>query len=427
MPTRYKVYVIALAVASAAAIFLYQWPKTDWSHWHLIALLVILTFVAENLAFDLPMLGSVSLAFALDYAALIYAGPIAAAIVVIAGAITIREIKQHKPAWVVAFNLIQLPLGVLLAGIAYLELGGVPLGTYAQPPSAVVPIAAAAAVVLFVLNVLMVSTGISLAREISLRQVWRLQNMQTYLVSFIGLALLGALMAQLMVAAGWIGVLLLLLPLVVARQTFQVYQGISLAYSETIRSLIAAIEAKDPYTRGHSERVAAYTSMIGKSVSLSPPEAKTLELAALLHDLGKIGVSKETLLKEQSLTPDEFAQIRRHPEVGKSVLEAVEFLQDIVPIVYSHHERPDGSGYPRGLQSEEIPRAALILAVADCFDAMTSNRAYRRPMTIEQARVEMERVAGTQLDAALVTAFLAEIDCEPDIETLVQRMGSEIE
>lgn len=428
MPKRYKAYVCLLTAAAFAVVVLFEWPPVDWSHGYLLAVLAALVFLSENLAFELPVLGSVSLAFAFDYAALLYAGPLAGALVAIAGAVTVSEIKERKPLWLVLLNLVQLPLAVLVAGAVYLGLGGTPLGLPGHDQAAGVAVlpSIAAAAAFFALNVLIVSIGIALYRSLSLRDIWRLQHTANYLVSFIGLALLGALMARLIAAAGWMGIALLLLPLAVARQTFQVYQDLSRAYSETIRSLIAAIEAKDPYTRGHSERVAGYSNLIGKAVSLSPPAAKTLEFAALLHDLGKIGVRNETLVKKERLTHEEFAQIRQHPEVGKSVLEAVEFLEDIVPIVFSHHERPDGSGYPLGLRYDEIPLEARILAVADCFDAMTSNRAYRRPMTIEQARSELARVAGTQLDATLVEAFLAQIVEEQDIETLAKRMGAAI-
>ncbi|KAF0208985.1 MAG: metal dependent [Actinobacteria bacterium] len=408
---------------------LYDWPATAWNHWPLIAILVALTLIAENLAFDLPVIGSVSLAFAFDYAALNYAGPIAAAIVVVAGTVTLRDLREHKSAWVVAFNMLQLPLGVLLAGIVYLELGGVPLTLALDtgaPAQLSLVAASVSAVVLFTLNVLMVSVGISFARRMSLRDVWRLQNTAMYSVSFVGLALLGVLMAQLMLAAGWVGILLLLFPLAVARQTFQVYQKLTDAYSQTIKSLISAIEAKDPYTRGHSERVAGYARLIGEGISLPGPTRQTLEFAALLHDVGKIGVHNDTLMKQDALTQAEFAQIRRHPDVGRSVLEAVEFLEDVVPIVHAHHERPDGTGYPQGLSADEIPLEARILAVADCFDAMTSNRAYRRPMSLDDARAELLRVAGSQLDTQLVREFLSQVSADGDIESLVERTGAAV-
>jgi hypothetical protein len=425
MPKRYKAYVCLLAAAAVCAALFFDRSSADWSHWYILAALAALVFISENLAFELPLLGSVSLAFAFDYAALLYAGPQAAALVALAGAVTISEIRERKPFWLMLLNIVQLPLVVLLAGLVYLGLGGVPLGMSGSEQVAVPVLPSlAAAAVFFSLNVLIVSIGIALYRSLSLREIWRLQHTANYLASFVGLALLGALMAKLIDAAGWMGIALLLLPLAVARQTFQVYQNLSRAYRETIRSLIAAIEAKDPYTRGHSERVAGYAQLIGEATSLPAQTAKTLEFAALLHDLGKIGVQSETLVKQERLTQQEYVEIREHPQVGKTVLEAVEFLEDIVPIVFAHHERPDGAGYPLGLRQDEIPLEARILAVADCFDAMTSNRAYRKPMTLEQARLELSRVAGTQLDAGLVEAFLTRIAGERDIKVLAERMGA---
>lgn len=406
------------------------WPAIPTGQAGVILLLASLAFLTEALAFELPLLGTVSLSFAIDLAALLYLGPLPAVFVAIAGAVTPQDIRDHKPIVAMTFNVVQFALSVLSAAAVFLALGGRVLafsGSVSGGSSllAIVP-TIGAALVLHGVNIFLVTTYIALAKHMSPKEVWRGQHLGAYLVSFVGLALLAGLMAQLMALSGWMGIILLLLPLAVARQTFQVYQDLSRAYAETVRSLIAAIEAKDPYTRGHSERVAGYSNLIGRAISLSPPTARTLEFAALLHDLGKIGVQTETLVKQEHLSQDEFAQIRRHPEVGKSVLEAVEFLEDTVPLVFAHHERPDGRGYPLGLSGDEIPLEARILAVADCFDAMTSNRAYRRPMTIEQAKYELARVAGTQLDARLVDVFLSEIADEHDIDNLANRMGAVI-
>jgi hypothetical protein len=385
-----------------------------------------LTFLTEALAFELPLLGTVSLAFAIDLAALLFLGPLPAAVVAAAGAITPQDIRDRKPVRSMLFNVAQLILSVLVAGAVYLATGGVVLSLTSEAGPSVLTIipAAGAALAMHGTNILLVTAYISVAKGLSAREVWRGQRLGAYLVSFIGLAFLAALMAQLMRVSGWIGIVLLLLPLAVARQTFQAYQNLSQAYSETVRSLVAAIEAKDPYTRGHSERVAAYSKMMGLKAQLPSPAVQILEYAALLHDVGKIGVDRDTLVKDTRLSANEFNQIRQHPAVGKTVLEAVEFLEDIVPIVYAHHERPDGAGYPLGLSMDEIPEEARILAVADSFDAMTSNRAYRRPMSIGEARAELTRVRGSQLDSALVDLFLESISAFDSIEELIEAIGA---
>lgn len=417
--------LLLCVVLAAGAMAMRDWPAFPREQFDVILVLAALTFLTEALAFELPLLGTVSLAFAVDLAALLFLGPLPAALVAAAGAVIPQDIRNRKPLVAMGYNIAQLVLSILVAGAVFLQLDGAVLSLLPGSNLAVLAVvpAAAAALAFHGMNTVLVTFYVSLAKGLTPIEVWRGQHFGAYLVNFVGLALLGSLMAQLMTVAGWMGIVLLLLPLAVARQTFQVYQDLSQAYSETIRSLVAAIEAKDPYTRGHSERVAGYSRLVGKAIALPAPTAQTLDFAALLHDIGKIGVPKETLVKEGELSCDEFVVIRRHPEVGKSVLEAVEFLEDIVPLVFAHHERPDGTGYPLGLRLEEIPLESRILAVADCFDAMTSDRAYRRPMNIEQARVELARVAGTQLDATLVDAFLGQIAEYPDVESLTRGMG----
>lgn len=423
-----KTRLIALLILVAMAAFAMAtkaWPVFPRNQAIVLVLLATLTFVSEAIAFELPLLGTVSLAFAIDLAALLFLGPLPAALVAAAGAITPQDIRDKKPLVSLVFNVAQLVLSVLVAAAVFLALGGrvLSLSALRGSSSLVVLPTVGAALAMHAMNILLVTTYISIAKQLTPREVWRGQRLGEYLVSFVGLAFLAALMAQLMSISGWIGIILLLLPLAVARQTFQAYQNLSQAYSETVKSLVAAIEAKDPYTRGHSERVAAYSRIIGLSAQLPSQSIQTLEYAALLHDVGKIGIDRATLVKDARLTSEEFDQIREHPSVGRAVLEPVEFLEGIVPIVYAHHERPDGSGYPLGLSGADIPQEAKMLAVADSFDAMTSNRAYRCALDIDAARAELERVRGSQLDAELVGLFLGSISEYQSMEDLAAHIG----
>lgn len=179
------------------------------------------------------------------------------------------------------------------------------------------------------------------------------------------------------------------------------------AYLGAIRALAAALDARDPYTAGHSERVSVLSLLIGREMKLSAAELDVLRLGALLHDIGKIGLPDEVLRKPGALTTEEFEQIKRHPVLGARILRQVPFFAPHLPIVELHHERPDGSGYPFGLKGEEIPLAARIVHVADAFDAMTSARAYRPARGRAIAVVELQQYAGTQFDAAAVDALLA--------------------
>jgi putative nucleotidyltransferase with HDIG domain len=184
-----------------------------------------------------------------------------------------------------------------------------------------------------------------------------------------------------------------------------VYVELTEAYTSTVRSLVTAIEAKDPYTRGHSERVADYACRLAERIGMPRAEIDLIERAALLHDVGKIGISLDTLVSPQKLTPDQVNAIRQHPALGSDLVSDVEFLSDIVDIIRHHHERCDGTGYPDGLVGERISVPARILAVADAYDAMTSDRAYRPRMTDGQARQELHRVTDSQLDGEIVRQF----------------------
>lgn len=178
------------------------------------------------------------------------------------------------------------------------------------------------------------------------------------------------------------------------------------AYTGAIRALAAALDARDPYTAGHSERVSALSVAIGRTLQVSDADLEVLRLGALLHDIGKIGVPDAVLRKPGPLTDVERAQVRRHPLLGARILRSVPFLAPHVPIVELHHERPDGAGYPYGLRSDATPLVARIVHVADAYDAMTSARAYRAARSDAEAVAELWRYAGSEFDAEIVEALV---------------------
>jgi putative nucleotidyltransferase with HDIG domain len=201
------------------------------------------------------------------------------------------------------------------------------------------------------------------------------------------------------------------------------------AYLGAIRALAAALDARDPYTAGHSERVSALSVLIARQLALSEAEVDIIRLGALLHDIGKIGVADHILRKPGALSADEFEQIRRHPGLGARILRKVPFLEPHLAIVELHHERPDGKGYPFGLLGDNIPLDARIVHVADAFDAMTSARAYRPARAASVALVELQRYSGTQFDPASVDALreaLAQSTSAPErqLQTLLGREAS---
>lgn len=187
-------------------------------------------------------------------------------------------------------------------------------------------------------------------------------------------------------------------------------------YLSTVRALASAIEANDKYTWGHCERVSNISIAIAKSMGVNTEDINTLEFAALLHDIGKLGISPEILNKKGKLTQEEFEIVKRHPGIGYEILSEVEFLYDSRKVLLQHHERIDGNGYPQGLYGDNIAFLAKIMAVADAYDAMTSSRPYREiPLTKEQAIEELIKGKGTQFDEEIVDSFI-ELLNDPDVE-----------
>jgi HD-GYP domain-containing protein (c-di-GMP phosphodiesterase class II) len=175
---------------------------------------------------------------------------------------------------------------------------------------------------------------------------------------------------------------------------------------EFVGSLASALDARDPYTAGHSQRVSEFACAVAAAMNITGEELERIRIGALLHDIGKIGIADSVLQKAEGLTKEEFALIKQHPTIGRRILEGVQGFEDYLPIVELHHENWDGSGYPQGLRGEAAPLCARIVHVADVYDAITSDRPYRRGMDNEQALRLIEDSAGRQLDASIVSVFV---------------------
>ncbi len=175
---------------------------------------------------------------------------------------------------------------------------------------------------------------------------------------------------------------------------------------EVVEALMVALESKDQYLNGHSSRVASYAVGLGRMLDLSRKDLKVLEYAALLHDVGKIGVHEDILNKPAALTDEEFEEIKKHPVYGRDILQPVSFLKPCLPAVLHHHERIDGRGYPDGIGGEDIPYSARIISVVDSFDAMNSQRSYRTALPVQKILSILDEVSGTQLDPTICSTFL---------------------
>lgn len=199
----------------------------------------------------------------------------------------------------------------------------------------------------------------------------------------------------------------------VSLENAQLYEDLRDNYTATIAALSATIDAKDHYTRGHSDRVMEYAISIAKALGLPEEAVEAIRFAGLLHDIGKIGVSESILLKPSKLSAEEFELIKTHSVIGASIVEQIDFLNQLTPVILHHHERFSGGGYPDGLFGDDIPLLARILSVADSYEAMTSERAYRPALTSEQAIQELRRCAGEQFDPMIVDAFIDILERTP--------------
>ncbi len=186
----------------------------------------------------------------------------------------------------------------------------------------------------------------------------------------------------------------------------ETYDKLEQAYLDSIQTLRYTVEAKDVYTRGHSDRVAEFSVLIGEKLGLSEEDIKSLRIGGLFHDIGKIGVPDNILLKDSKLTDDEYSQIKNHPSIGAHILSSAKIFESIIPIVKHHHEKYDGTGYPSRLKGEEIPFLARITTVSDTFDAMTSVRPYRNSIPLETVKNELKQYSGIQFDPNIASVFL---------------------
>lgn len=313
--------------------------------------------------------------------------------------------KRLKPIQVI-FNFSQLTVATTAAYCTFKCLSATILRE--QPLLAL----AFAAIVYFLFNTCAMSTVISLDEKRSFQRVW----IEGYLWSFpyylIGAAIAG-FVSYLNRQIGWQTALLTLPVIYVVYRSYRLYVGkledgkihaeeMSHLHFRTIEALALAIEAKDHTTHEHLQRVRVYAMELGKELGLAEDEMEALRAASLLHDIGKLAVPEHIISKPGKLTPEEFERMKIHPIVGAEILEQVRFPYPVVPIVHSHHEKWDGSGYPRGLKGEEIPIGARILAAVDCLDALASHRQYRPALPLDHAMAKVAAEAGTSFDPKIV-------------------------
>ena len=409
MPLKLKIY-IGVITASAIALLIYLIPSllSLSNIWLVLIFFLALSVFAEFMPVNLPMAGSITIGFPIDFMIILVYGPALAMLISAIGAI-ISEVLGKKTSWYkIIFNASQYALSVGVAGITYQYVGGV-VGfqnffKFAFP-------AILCALTYCLVNSILVTIVISFAQDSKITTVWRV-DIKEMIPSYIAEAPMGFLMAIVYVEVGIIGILLFFLPLLLARRSFELYTKMRKVYLDTIRALAAAIDAKDPYTKGHSERVAEMSVALAQELNLSGRDIENIEYTALLHDIGKIGIADSILGKKDSLTSQEFDKIKEHAIMGAKIIEPVDFLKNSYWAIYHHHEKYNGKGYPDGIKSEDIPILARIIAAADAYDAMGSDRPYRKKLNKDKILKELKDQSGKQFDPEVVKALFSILDRE---------------
>ncbi len=412
-------YVVSMwcagLVTLAAAWWLGPRPASPWP----AVIAVGLSIAAAPFTVPLPIFGSVSIAFTFVFASLLLFGAPVACVAAGASGLAASLLRRgpRPPLYRMLFNAAALVVTTGVAGGLFLLTGcrPGPVQGWAEGPAILIVTAA-----FFMVNTLLIAVALSLSDGLPLLKTWASNFLWTAPAYIIGAALAVGLVLGLQAFGLW-AVLYTLVPLYVLYFSLQLYfdtvrqgrlhgQQMADLYLSVIEALALAIDAKDRTTQRHVRRVQTFAVEIGRVLGLPESDLEALKAGALLHDIGKLAVPEHILCKPGKLTREEFDRMAIHPRIGAEILETVQFPFPLVAVVRSHHEKYDGTGYPDRLRGEEIPIAARILAVVDCFDALTSDRPYRKPLSKEEALRYIQSEAGTFYDPKVVEALVQDLD-----------------
>jgi len=375
--------------------FAYLMRDFPVTHFKDILLFVALIIIADTAQISLPRGGaSIYASSPVDLASILLFGAPAAALIEAVATLLSEVFIQRRAAVRIAFNVPLLILTVGLSGVVYQSFG--PRWASLESPRFLVPLLFCG-LVYYLVNTVSISTVIGLSDGKNPFRVWKQNYMWNFFHIFAFLPV-AAIIALVYLKGGMWTIALFVVPLFLARYTFQLYIEMKEAHINTVSALTSALDANDPYTHGHSYRVSRYALGLGRAMGLSSKDLEILEYSALLHDIGKIAIKKEILHKAGRLTEEEFKSLKAHPSTGADIVENLKFLKEAAVLVRYHHEQPDGKGYPEGLKEEEIPVGSRILLCADAYDAMTSDRPYRKGLSIDKVIEQFEKHKGSQFD-----------------------------
>lgn len=413
VPTRLKGTVAAAVVLAAGGILLSVLTRSHPLPLATLAVLAAIGLLSLVISVRLTEEGSAASVHYLPVlAAAVVAGPAGAVLVAVLSDGAVMAWRPRPPLKTV-YNLAQQALAALAGGGTFVALGGAVGGT-GTLAGQLFPFAAAS-LAYFLVNRTLVTGVVAAESGEPFPEVWRDLD-GGMLPMDVAMSFLALMVAQLHGTWGAPGQLLLLLPVLGTRLGYVAEGKSRRASRDLLQLVVKSLEAQDPYTSGHSVRVARAARRLARELGLDAREVETVETAALLHDIGKIGVEyAEILTHEGRLTDEQYDLVREHPERGVEILESVESLDPrVLEHVLHHHERWDGKGYPAGLAGEEIPLGARIVGICDAVDAMGSRRSYRSALSASEIRLELRRCTGTQFDPRVVRAAL-ELDLPGDL------------
>jgi diguanylate cyclase (GGDEF)-like protein/putative nucleotidyltransferase with HDIG domain len=399
----------AVVVASAMSSLEFTRPG-------LFAVLLVLSVVSSALKVDMPLgVGSscVSLSYAVDFTALLLLGPAPTMLIAVTSGwsqCTFR-MQERNPAYKTLFSMATLAVSVAAAGATYTGFGG----TYGSLPASPLQPLMAAAMIYFLVNSFAVAAAFALSRGRAVLRVWH-DNFLWAISSYVVGTIAAGIAVEVFNSAGQWHTSLAFVPLGLTYRTYRIYlkriaeeqkrvAEWAQLHRESTEVLARAIQAKDQGGSRHVERVQYYAIALARSLELSDMDRQGVEIAALLHDIGKLAVPEHILSKPGPLTADERKKMQMHAQIGAEIVSAVPFPCPVAPLIRSHHERWDGKGYPSGLRGEQIPVGARVLSVVDFFDALTSGRPYRAALSPEAAVRMLHNEAGKAFDPAIVARF----------------------
>ena len=373
----------------------------------------ILIFLADNFSVPLPKTGFVSVNFGISLAALIIFGPATAIIVTFISSISVRDILKKEPYYKHIFNCGQYLISISISSWIFEIFFDRDSGNVFIAKN--IGLIFMAALIFFVLNTFLTASVISLSKKIKIINVW-IFNFAWLLPFHIFLVVMSIAISFLYKLYGPFTLMLTMMPLIIAQYTYMLRTNERKALLNSIMHIVKIVEAKDIYTAGHSVRVAEYSEKIARKARLNEYDIEMLKNLANLHDIGKIQVDLSVLNKADVLSSEDWNEIKKHPIVGYEIVKEITFLKDNANAVLYHHEREDGMGYPFGIDGKQIPYFAKIISIADSYDAMTTDRPYRKALTPSEAMLEIKKNRSRQFDSNLCDKMIEVLNEENQIK-----------